>query len=284
MFSSHLSNTRFTELIRITASSDKTPPTDSSNSSDHSSSSISRDDPVINVDDQRQSAADILFDPAYLPPGRPRAQRIPRPSGLDSLPSSRRLDSSSEASQLLPNARLSEVGMDWTPTQPDMDATSHILQRQFSWEHEPDPELLSDPFKTPNGSPIRGSMAENSNQQYANFYQPAGISTSPVPERRIEHIGDEALPSTTSVPQSTPQQAEPAEDNKRSSQVVRKVNSGFEILRPGTLDHPRQPPQRSSMDVADAQWDEEAGQKRHSRKLRRKRASTGRSSIFKEQI
>ena len=264
---------RLVELMLVT---DKTSPTSSSKSSNGSS----KEETVINVDNQRQSAADILFDPAYLPPGRPRAQQIPRPTGLDSLPSSRP-PLSSEASHLLPSVRLSDVGMGWTPTAPEMDTTPHMLQRQFSWEHDPDPDSMSDPFKTPTGSPIRGKTADS--QQFASFYQ-TNTTAEPVPECRVEHLGDEELP-TTSKSQDPPQ-AESVQ-NQRGSQVVRKVNSGFEILRPGTLDQQQQQQQRQqrrSIDVADSQWDEEAGQKRHSRKLRRKRASSGRSSIFKEQI
>ena len=252
-------------LSQDIASYDKTSPTASSKSSEGSG----KDEAVINVDNQRQSAADILFDPAYLPPGRPRTQQVPRPSALDSLPSNHRPEPS-ETNHLLPHAGLSDVGMDWTPTQPDME-TSHILQRQFSWEHEPETELMSDPFKTPVGSPLRGSVADG--QQFTSLYTP-DLSSTPVSEQRIEYLGDEALPT-----EKHQDQAEREGYSHRRSQVVRKVNSGFEILRPGTLDQ-----QRRSTDTADAQWDEEAGQKRQSRKLQRKRASSGRSSIFQEQI
>ena len=172
---------------------------------------------------------------------------------------------------MLPNIRLSDVGMEWTPTQPTAEP-HHPLQRQFSWEQDTQPEPASDPFKTPTGSPLRGSTADE--QAYTGLFQPR-TANEPVPERRIEHIGDEALPMKEQHNASD----HGFRQNKRTSQVVRKVNSGFEILRPGTLDQ-----QRRSIDVADGTWDEEAGQKRYSRKLRRKRASSGRSSIFQEQI
>ena len=161
--------------------------------------------------------------------------------------------------------------MEWTRTQPDAEH-HHPLQRQFSWEQDTQPELATDPFKTPTGSPLRGSAVDE--PAYTGFFPPRS-SAEPVPERRIEHIGDEALPDEEQHYASD----RGFSQNKRTSQVVRKVNSGFEILRPGTLDQ-----QRRSIDVADGTWDEEAGQKRHSRKLRRKRASSGRSSIFQEQI
>ena len=254
------------ELTRAPESSDKTSPTSSTKSSEGSNNQGD----YAHIEKQRQSAADILFDPAYLPPGRTRAQQIPRPSGLDSLPSSRR-PQSSEASQLLPDVRLPDVGMGWTPTQPEFAESDHMLQRQFSWELSPDLEFGSDPFKTPTSSPIRSSTADE--QHFTGFYQ-TSEPAAPVPERRIEHLGDESLP-----PQERQEASQTGSDQgKRASQVLRQVNSGFEILRPGTLDQ-----QRRSIDISDAHWDEEAGQKRRSRKLQRKRAPSARSSIFQDQ-
>ena len=60
----------------------------------------------------------------------------------------------------------------------------------------------------------------------------------------------------------------------RRSQVIRKVNDGFEILRPGTLDNPRR-----SSDITDLRED----YNRKPKKLqRRSRASSG--SIFIEDV
>ena len=60
----------------------------------------------------------------------------------------------------------------------------------------------------------------------------------------------------------------------RRSQVIRKVNDGFEILRPGTLDNPRR-----SSDITDLRED----YNRKPMKLqRRSRASSG--SIFTEDV
>lgn len=58
----------------------------------------------------------------------------------------------------------------------------------------------------------------------------------------------------------------------RKSQVIRKINSGFEILRPGTLDQPRR-----SNDTAALQEIPDNGNKRQSKKLQRKRRSSGAS-------
>ena len=60
-----------------------------------------------------------------------------------------------------------------------------------------------------------------------------------------------------------------ANEHARNSQVVRKVNSGFQILRPGTLDAP---PQRIHNEDGKKAG---IGNKQHSRKLQKKgRANT----------
>ena len=54
-----------------------------------------------------------------------------------------------------------------------------------------------------------------------------------------------------------------ANRQSRQSQVIRKINSGFEILRPGTLDQPRE-----SVDLTERK--EETGGKGKPNKLQRK--------------
>ena len=64
----------------------------------------------------------------------------------------------------------------------------------------------------------------------------------------------------------------------RNSQVLRKVNSGFEILRPGTFS--------VAMPPADDDRDLESGEKRQSKRLQKKRRpSEGyKASNFVEQV
>ncbi|KAF1841019.1 uncharacterized protein K460DRAFT_380757 [Cucurbitaria berberidis CBS 394.84] len=63
------------------------------------------------------------------------------------------------------------------------------------------------------------------------------------------------------------------DQNQRESQVLRKVNAGFEILRPGTF----QPPTPAELELAD---------RRQSKKLQKKRrsSSASRKSAFVEQV
>lgn len=68
-------------------------------------------------------------------------------------------------------------------------------------------------------------------------------------------------------------------ENQRHDPVLRKVNSGFEILRPGTF----------NINTSPTEDDEEAGrvEKRHSKKLQKKRrnsSSASKTSHFVEQI
>lgn len=113
----------------------------------------------------------------------------------------------------------------------------------------------SDPFATPETSPKEDRI-------------PVMVDAPPAIQHS-EMIGNGDIDYI----QGHAQPLRPFDGNRqlRRSQVVRKVNSGFEILRPGTLDTPRQ-----SSDTADAR--EEYNRK--SKKLqRRSRASSGSNFI-----
>lgn len=63
----------------------------------------------------------------------------------------------------------------------------------------------------------------------------------------------------------------------RNHQILRKVNSNFQILRPGTLDAPR-----PSYDHGEWQVDLEAANKRSSRKLQKRGRASSKSSYTME--
>jgi hypothetical protein len=71
------------------------------------------------------------------------------------------------------------------------------------------------------------------------------------------------------------QEVQTAQNGERQSQVLRKVNSGFEILRPGTLGEPTSPEE-----------DDTAAEKRKPNRLqkRRKSSSASRPSHFVEEV
>ncbi|CAD6569467.1 MAG: hypothetical protein ASARMPREDX12_007863 [Alectoria sarmentosa] len=113
----------------------------------------------------------------------------------------------------------------------------------------------SDPFVTPETSPKEDRI-------------PVMVDAPPA-NQHSEMIGNGDIDYI----QGHAQPLRPFDGNRqlRRSQVVRKVNSGFEVLRPGTLDTPRR-----SSDTADARED----YNRKSKKLqRRSRASSGSNFI-----
>lgn len=113
----------------------------------------------------------------------------------------------------------------------------------------------SDPFATPEASPKEDRI-------------PVVVDAPPA-NQHSEMIGN----GNIDYIQGHAQPLRPFDGNRqlRRSQVLRKVNSGFEILRPGTLDTPRQ-----SSDIADVREDYD----RKPKKLqRRSRASSGSNFI-----
>ncbi|KAL2043559.1 hypothetical protein N7G274_003866 [Stereocaulon virgatum] len=107
----------------------------------------------------------------------------------------------------------------------------------------------SDPFTTPDGTP-------------PDHHLPAfGLGNDSADYRAQNIVSNEVT--------YTPGHAEPLnpfDGNRqvRRSQIIRKVNSGFEILRPGSLDVPCQ-------STDSAKWTaEESGNKRQSRKLQKR--------------
>lgn len=108
---------------------------------------------------------------------------------------------------------------------------------------------ISNPFDTPDGSPREGRMPDlHLDDDSALHYVPT-------------------TDASNTYDQGHAQPLQPLDGNRRlrRSQVIRKVNSGFEILRPGTLGAPR-----PSTDNTEWSGDLGEGVKRQSRKLQKK--------------
>ena len=151
---------------------------------------------------------------------------------------------------------------------------------QFSFERIPLDNLATpssthnDPFLTPRESPTDESKDYFSNgPSFHNF-----VKTDPRTSQRQGLIGD-SLPEDHE--DSYPAQTDGSTLNARHGDVIRKVNSGFEILRPGTLGQKNsQVPETYQPTGAD-------NAKKHSRKLqKRMRSSTSasRKSAFSEDV
>ena len=106
----------------------------------------------------------------------------------------------------------------------------------------------SDPFTTPDGTPPDHHLSA-----FGLDNESADYRTQQIDPTEVTYTPGHAEP------------LKPFDGNRqlRRSQVIRKVNSGFEILRPGSLDVPRQ-------STDSAEWTaEESGIKRQSRKLQK---------------
>ena len=221
----------------------------------------------------KRDSSDILFDPTYLPSGFPRASNDDH---LNYLTGHRRSHAAEEG-QLLPRVRTSNTHGRPTPDVP-------LHRRQFSTGHISG-EDASDPFATPLGTPM-GSTRSGYVEEPPSFT--SFVNSSPSPDNRIEAVDDVEYTSSDFRYTSNALQQGDGNRRHRQSQVARKANSGFEVLRPGSFSRPRE-------SVAD--WNEKAqfgnehqsggaegpGNKRHSKRLQRKRADS-KESRFKEEV
>ncbi|KAI9840022.1 MAG: hypothetical protein M1819_000214 [Sarea resinae] len=196
---------------------------------------------------------------------------------------SHRISHAAETGQLLPRSRryTHDAG---PPSIPPIVVHSGSSDDFFNFGKPPletpplETDRASNPFSTPPGAPSPGALD----------FQPPPAS----------HVSISAShPSSSAQPVETPQQnfsrsavqtpahaLQPTDVNQqgRRTHILRKVNSNFEILVPGTLDV-----RDSHVDGSDdPDPDLEAGAKRHSRKLRKKKRLTlhGRSSNFTEEF
>ena len=221
----------------------------------------------------KRDSSDILFDPTYLPSGLPRSSDDDH---LNYLASHRRSHAAEEG-QLLPRIRPKNPYGVTTPDVP-------LHRRQFSTGHISGEES-SDPFATPLGTPM-GSTRSGYVEEPPSFA--SFVNSSPSPNNRTEAIDD--VENASSDLRYTNNALQQGDGNRqhRQSHVARKVNSRFEILRPGSFSRPLE-------HVVD--WNGKAqvgnehqsggaegpGNKRHSKKLQRKRADS-KESRFKEEV
>ena len=198
---------------------------------------------------------------------------------LRSLANHRR-SHAAETGQLLPRVRHTDVSGDWS-------------QLAFSSIHRADPNdrtashtswplnEASNPLDTPfNASAIEPRHTEAPSFQSFLDSAPTNIRKQSVP---LLDAAEEAVPrASLRDHQQVLQDADANSQLRIPSQVIRKVNSGFEILRPGTFVSSRQ-----SSDITDGRHDLEAGDKRFSKRLHKKRRTesfAARDSAFTEQV
>ena len=198
---------------------------------------------------------------------------------LESLANHRR-SHAAETGQLFPRVRYSGVNGDWTQS------TSSSIHRTDSNDgminHAPWPlNETVNPFTTPLDTPPLEPMHTEA-PSFQSFLDSAPVNVRRQSVPLLDEVG-EVVPQAS--PQDSPQALQDADANcqlRRPSQVIRKVNSGFEILRPGTFASFRQ-----SSDITDGRQDFETGDRRQSKRLQKKRRGesiSARDSAFTEQV
>ncbi len=202
------------------------------------------------------------YETAYIRPKDPR-------SDLQLL-QSHRMSHVAETGQLTPRVRRpGNSGADWPPV-PDNQISTLNGVSYFVPQKTPSPPLPAaveqeanigtassqdEPSanRTRQPMPLSESYAPKA-AYYPDTYQPRG----PAHQYSYDEVPYEVF----------------TEQNHRDEQILRKVNPGFEILKPGTF----QPPTPEELELA--------AEKRQSKKLQKKRRTSddSRQSVFVEQV
>jgi hypothetical protein len=180
---------------------------------------------------------------------------------------SHRLSHVAETGQLIPRTRHVVHSGDWSDIE-DLKAITPVARI------EPEHYLtLPQPTMLPPPEVVKDLHEQLLPDLHLSFTAHEGHDVATAEKLgRITALGEEF--PVFSVSTETLEAPEPAHSDqpfsheRRNSQVVRKVNSSFEILRPGTLG-PQPPEPRPPTDV------DKNDSRRHSHRLRKNRTSTG---------
>lgn len=194
-----------------------------------------------------------------------------------------------EEGQLIPRIRLSHDAAG--PTSDGPIEYSHRNQSPYQLEE------TNDPFLTPLATPMLGTSAFGSPmdspikatyESHAEEPPTFGSFVNANPPLNDNSASPTDCEETSPISQqgALPLQYSDGNRQQRQSQVVRKVNSGFEILRPGSFSQPRnqQPGDRNrDLERGYDLVDNTRQLERPPKKLQRKRADS-KESRFKEQV
>ena len=169
-----------------------------------------------------------------------------------------------EAGQLVPRKyrnRSSGASSDWESTRSLTNERHIIADYNVSSDSSP-PHEDSNPFITPLNSPVLGS-SPNEPPSFSSFLESDPANPAKQSVRLLdgaEELKFEEAKASSSF--DTPQAC-------RQSHVIRKVNSGFEILQPGTFESQRQNNDEASGNQGQPE------EKRPPRKLQKKKIRSG---------
>lgn len=198
---------------------------------------------------------------------------------LRSLANHRR-SHAAETGQLLPRVRNTDVSGDWT--QLALSSLNRADPNDRTANHTSWPLKEA---RNPSDTPLNTSALQSIHTEAPSFQSfldsaPANLRKQSVP--LLDAPEEDGAHASRRDSSQVLQDADANSQLRMPSEVIRKVNSGFEILRPGTFVSSRQ-----SSDTTDGGYDFEAGDKRHSKRLHKKRRTefvTARDSAFTEQV
>jgi hypothetical protein len=211
-----------------------------------------------------------LYESAYMRPTAIPPTYDPR-IDLDLL-QSHRMSHVAETGQLTPRVRKPGHSGEWASIADGQVATSNGVS-YFMPRKTPSPPLLM--IEDPQEEPASTRTSNHSQESQTSSEAKQGVPLSESYAPKAAFYPDTYQPRGPSHQFSydqVPYEVQ-TEQNQRDSQVVRKVNSGFEILKPGTF----APLTPEELELAE--------QRRHSNKLQKKRRTSDiRQSAFVERV
>ncbi|KAF2003297.1 hypothetical protein P154DRAFT_102986 [Amniculicola lignicola CBS 123094] len=251
------------------------PSSSNSNKSNSSSSQNSDESDYMSLPDAPP------YEPAYINP-KHSSMAIPgHPSWDIDMLLNHRLSHVAETGQLTPRVRRPTTAADWANTPEHMRTSPGEISTLNGVEYFAPKKTPSPPLRPMIESPteITPDLSGPPNSRY---------SHSSNQTRQAVHLSETYAPGAAYRPETyepqgpqysyeyLPYEVQTSQNLQRESQVLRKVNSGFEILRPGTFGEPSSVEDDKSAD----------GDKRQSKRLQKKRRPSEASSTgkFIEQV
>jgi hypothetical protein len=222
------------------------------------------------------------YEAAYINPKQQTSLSIPTDPRTDlDLLQSHRLSHVAETGQLTPRVRRPGNSGEWASVADNIRSPHEISTSNGVDFFVPQQKTPSPPLAPLSGPPLDALPLES------NYHQDGHASNQ---ARQGVPLLESYAPRTYQEPQTyqprgpqydteeepSQQEVQTAQNSQRNSQVLRKVNSGFEILRPGTLGEPTSPEEEKTP----------VTEKRKSKRLQKRRTSSSasRTSHFVEQV
>ncbi|KAF2276090.1 uncharacterized protein EI97DRAFT_48757 [Westerdykella ornata] len=226
------------------------------------------------------------YEPAYIYPKQASLTPVDPRTDLNLL-QSHRLSHVAETGQLTPRVRRPAHSGEWANAGDNVRSTQEIATSNGVDYFVPRQKTPSPPLNSITEPALSPSVPSSSSYSQDGHPSNQGKQAVPLLETYASQAYQYQQPQTyqprgpqyehdEEVPRHEVQTAQNSQ-RQSQSQVLRKVNSGFEILRPGTLGEPPSP---------ENEVQSPAGEKRKPKRLQKRRTSSGtdRTSHFVEQV